>query len=50
MGADFGGVWVLADFKGKIRQSFPNCPFQIVASVGFVEADIVGAAQRLVGE
>src|SRR5436309_15777219 len=45
----FCGVGVLADLEFQIRQRFLNRSFEIFADVGFVEADVVGAAERFVG-
>jgi len=50
MRRDFGGVGVHADFELQVRQRFLNGSFQIFAHISFVEADVIGAAERLVGE
>ena len=50
MGPDFGGVRVLADFEFQIREGSANGPCQIFIDVSFVEADVVGAAERFVCE
>ena len=43
---DFGGVGMFADFKFQIRQGFLDRALQIFTDVGFVEADVVGFAER----
>jgi hypothetical protein len=50
MGADFCGARVMADLEGEVRQRFLNCPFQIVAAISLVKPDVVGAAERLLGQ
>ena len=50
VGCDFGGVRVLADFKLQIRQRFLNRALQIFTHVRLIKADIVSAAEWLVGK
>ena len=50
MGCDFGGVRMLADFKLQIRQRLLNRALQIFTDVSLIKADVVGAAEPLVGE